>query len=346
MPEPSRKAGDPIAGPTPTGPDFLPSYSGPQSILDNADEKVRERDLFSSLDPEDADVIEGRIERKLGIGFWVAAGWLVTLAVLALIAPLITEGHGFLDILSDPDAGISSNPEVETNAPPGTAGNILGTDALGRDLLSRTIWGARISLTVGFAAVGFGLFIGGMIGLVAGYFRGMVETGLMGAMDVMLAFPALILALAIVTFTGKQTLPVITLAIGIVAIPPLARLVRANTLVYSQREFVLAAKTLGASSSRIMWREIVPNVSRAAFSFAIIGIAVAIVAEGFLAFIGVSLPPPTATWGTMINEGRSDLQDSPWVTMVPAAALFFTVMALNFAGDRLRQYFDIREGGL
>lgn len=339
-------------GPTADQHDFFDSYGSANAIVAGVDERVRDRDVFGSIDPADAEATSTeRVKAKLGIVFWLAAGWMIVLVFVAVLAPAITEGKDLFglhiaDILPDPNKGISSDPTVDTNAPPGTAGHPLGTDSLGRDLLSRTIWGARVSLTVGFAAVAFGLFLGGFIGLVAGFFRGRVETSLMAAMDVMLAFPALVLALAIVTFTQKQDLWVVTLAIGIVAIPPLARLVRANTLVYSQREFVMAARTLGARNRRIIWREIVPNVSRAAFSFAIIGIAVAIVGEGFLAFLGVSIPPPDPTWGTMINEGRSDLQEAPWVTMVPATALFLTVMALNLAGDRVREVFDVKEGGL
>jgi peptide/nickel transport system permease protein len=356
MPEqsPSSGPGGPpgVPHPTPTdGSGFFGTPYGPgAAVLDFADASVREQDVFGAIDPEDAAVdAPERVERKLGIGFWVAAGWMAVLVILAAIAPFITEDDpsDLVGLLPDPNAGISSDPiNNKPDQPPFSTGHPLGTDSLGRDILSRVIWGGRVSIVVGFAAIAFGLTVGGFIGLSAGFFRGKLETVLMAMMDILLAFPALILALAIVTFTNSKTLPVITLAIGIVGIPPLARLVRANTLVYSQREFVLAARTLGAKNYRIMWREIVPNVARAAFSFAIIGIAVAIVAEGGLAFLGISIPPPDPTWGTMINEGRTDLQDAPWISMVPATVLFFTVMALNFAGDRLRGFFDVKEGGL
>jgi peptide/nickel transport system permease protein len=341
------------SGPTADSTDFLPGYGAESVFIDDANRHVT-TDVFAAVDPLDAAVATPepqRQERKLGIAFWLCAGWLASLIVLAAIAPFITtdDPSALIEILDDPDSGISSDP---VNNQPNQellsvdTGHLLGTDSLGRDLLSRVIWGGRVSLTVGTAAIAFGLSVGGFIGLVAGFFRGRLETVLMAMMDVLLAFPALILALAIVTFTDSKTVPIISLAIGIVGIPPLARLVRANTLVYSQREFVMAARTLGAKNSRIIWREIVPNVARAAFSFAIIGIAVAIVAEGGLAFVGVSVPLPRATWGTMINEGRGKLEDYPWITMVPATVLFLTVMALNFAGDRLRGYFDIREGAL
>ena len=352
MPEhsPSR-AGIPAVGPTPTGTEFMPGYGAENPFIDHADASRVSTDILAA-DLGIAAVPEAeREEKKLGIAFWLAAGWMIVLVTLAVIAPFITtdDDSSLVGILDNPDSGISSDPvNNQPNQPMGSieTGHLLGTDGLGRDLLSRVIWGGRVSLSVGFAAIAFGLSVGGFIGLVSGFFRGRMETVLMAMMDILLAFPALILALAIVTFTDQRTVPVISLAIGIVGIPPLARLVRANTLVYSQREFVMAARTLGAKNSRIIWREIVPNVARAAFSFAIIGIAVAIVAEGGLAFVGVSVPLPTATWGTMINEGRGDLEDYPWITMVPATVLFLTVMALNFAGDRLRGYFDVREGAL
>jgi peptide/nickel transport system permease protein len=348
MPEQSTDP-TPHSGPTADTRDFFSPEVGPAgATIAYADAEVREADILAVLDPEDARVVPRRVKKKLGIVFWVALGWMILIVGLALAAPFITKGnsHEIVGILDDPTAGISSGQNVQIDQPIGTPGHPLGTDALGRDLLSRTIWGARPSLTVGVFSILLGLVVGGFIGLVAGYYRGFTESGLMAGMDVLLAYPPLILALAIITFTGQRTLWVITLAIGIVGIAPLARLIRANTLVYGQREFVTAAQTMGAKRSRIIRREIVPNVSRAVSSFAIIGIAVAITAEGGLAFLGLSLPPPTPTWGTMINEGRTNLQTAPWETMVPATALFLTVMALNFAGDRVRQYFDVREGGL
>jgi peptide/nickel transport system permease protein len=328
----------------------MPGYGPENAFIDHAASDRVTTDILAATEGGALGEAQ-REEKKLGLAFWLCAGWMTTLVLVAIIAPFITtdDPSAIVEILDDPNSGISSDPvNNQPNQEMGSfdTGHILGTDGLGRDLLSRVIWGGRVSLTVGTTAIAFGLTVGGFIGLVAGYFRGRLETFLMAIMDILLAFPALVLALAIVTFTDQKTVPIISLAIGIVGIPPLARLVRANTLVYSQREFVMAARTVGAKSSRIIWREIVPNVARAAFSFAIIGIAVAIVAEGGLAFVGVSVPLPRPTWGTMINEGRGDLEDYPWITMVPATVLFLTVMALNFAGDRLRSFFDVREGAL
>ena len=208
------------------------------------------------------------------------------------------------------------------------------------------MWGARVSLTVGLIAITFGLILGGLIGLIAGFYKGRTESLLMGAMDVLLAFPALLLALAIITFTNNRTIWVVSMAIGIVSIAPSARLVRASTLMFGQREFVLASRTMGASNRRIIAREIFPNVVLPLLSFAIIGVAVAIVAEGGLAFLGLSVAPPTPTWGGMINEGRNVLETDPQIALIPSAVLFMTVLMLNFAGDRVREYFDVKEGGL
>jgi peptide/nickel transport system permease protein len=275
--------------------------------------------------------------RRLGIAFWIAVAWLVIVIVAAILAPYLP--------IDAPDQ-IVGKPKL----PPFTNEDgqlfLLGTDNLGRDIFSRTIWGARVSMTVGFFAIIFGLLFGGLIGLVAGFFKGRTESILMATMDVLLAFPALLLALAIVTFTDQRNVQVVTLAIGIVTIAPLARLVRANTLVYGEREFVLASRTIGARNNRIISKEILPNVALPAVSFAIIGIALAIVAEGGLAFLGLSLPPPTATWGVMINDGRSDIEDAVWISLVPATAMFLTVLALNLAGDTMREFFDVKETGL
>ena len=203
-----------------------------------------------------------------------------------------------------------------------------------------------MSLVVGIASIIFGLLIGGAIGLLAGHYRGKVETILMGFVDVLLSFPALLLALAIVGFRDDRTVPTIVLAIGVVSIAPVARLVRANTLVYSQREFVVAARSLGATDGRIIVREVMPNVVFPVMSFSVIAVAVAIVAEGGLAFLGLSVPPPTPTWGGMISDGRAFIADAWWISMMPCMVLFLTVLALNLAGDRLREFFDIRDGAL
>lgn len=275
----------------------------------------------------------GALEKKgLGLLFWISVVWVALVILLAVFAKII---H-----LPDPSA---------TDTAARRAGfslhHIFGTDQLGRDQFSRVVYGARVSMTVGFASIFFGTIIGGALGVIAGFYRGRLETFIMGCMDVLLAFPALVLALALVVFLG-QNLRDVVLAISILAIAPIARLIRSATLAVSQREFVLAAKSLGAKNFRIIRKEILPVVMLPVMSFSLIGVAVAIVAEGGLAFIGQSVPAPQPTWGSMINDGRTVLQQDPWIAFVPSIVLFITVLALNFAGDTLRSRFDVREGAL
>jgi peptide/nickel transport system permease protein len=270
--------------------------------------------------------------RRLGFAFWISVGWVGLVILLAVLANVLP--------LDDPNGIGSALPRQDPSLQ-----HLLGTDTLGRDIFSRVIFGARISLIVGFASIFIGMVAGGSLGVIAGFFRGPLDTLFDGVSTVALAFPALVFLLAIVAAVGQSLLTVVV-GIGILSIAPLFRIVRANTIVYAQREFVLAARALGARSTRIMFREILPNVLPTALSFALVAVAVAIVAEGALAFLGLSVRPPTPTWGGMISEGRTALQQDPLISLWPSLALFFTVLALNFAGDRLRSYFEIREGGL
>lgn len=270
--------------------------------------------------------------RRLGFMFWACVVWIGVVIVSAVTADLLP--------LYDPSRTGVGRPRMGPSL-----GHLLGTDQLGRDMLSRVVFGSRVSLIVGFTSIFIGLVVGGGLGLLAGYYRGVVESLIVGLSDAMLAFPALVFLIAIVTFLG-HSITIVCVSIGVLAIAPSTRVVRASTLTFSQREFVLAARTLGAKSRRIVMREILPNVIPAALSFALIGVAVAIVAESTLSFLGLSIPPPTPTWGGMINEGRSVIKQSPHVTLIPCAVMFLTVLALNFAGDSLRTRFDVREGGL
>lgn len=283
---------------------------------------------------EDLKAAEGGPLKRKGFGvlFWICVGWVVLIVAMAVLAPVLHLPNPKTTGLAKPRLGFTSH-------------HLLGTDELGRDQLSRVVYGARVSMTVGFASIFFGTIIGGALGVIAGFYRGRLETLIMGAMDVLLAFPALVLALAIVSFLG-QSLRNVVLAISVLAIAPIARLIRSATLAVAQREFVLAARTLGAKNFRIITREILPVVMLPVMSFALIGVAVAVVAEGALAFLGLSVPAPTPTWGGMITDGRVYLQQDPWIAFVPSIVLFITVLALNFAGDTLRSLFDVREGAL
>ena len=303
----------------------------------------------STLEPVDIAVptqtraaAVGRARRaRLGIPGMLAIGWLAFVTLAALLAPILP--------LDDPNDTVASL----VKQPPGTDGHILGGDGLGRDLLSRMVWGARASLLLGVASVLFGLVVGGFLGLVAGYRRGRTDTVLTGAFDVLLSFPQLILALTLVTVfasqegvTPSRRMVVLILALGIVSIPVLARITRANTLAWSQREFVLAARALGARNRQIMFGEVLPNVLPAMFSIALLGVAVVIVAEGGLSVLGVGVQLPTPSWGNILAEGRSELRDAPHVVIVATVVIFLTVLALNYLGDVVRARFDVRESAL
>ena len=274
--------------------------------------------------------------KRLGLGFWVAVGWLVVLITLAILAP-------WLPFVDDPNV---SNADA-LSAPP-SAEHWFGGDDIGRDVFARVVWGARVSLFLGVAAVTFGFVIGGTLGLTAGFFGGAYERVVIGSMDIMLAFPALVLALALVTFlsepgTQNASVGTVTLVLTILAVPALARITRAATLTFAQREFVTAARSLGARNARVIAREILPNVVPPMAAFALIAIAIVIVAEGALSFLGLSVSSPTATWGNLIEQGRSRLNDEWWISLLPCAVMFLTLLSFNYVGDQLRRYFDVKE---
>jgi len=269
---------------------------------------------------------------RLGPLFWIAVGWMVLVLALALFAPV-------LPLPSPTDMDM-----LERRAPISVE-HWLGTDGLGRDELARLIHGARISLVVGLCAPIIGLVIGGALGMLAGYFRGRLETLVVGSMDVLLAFPPLVLALAVTAYLG-QSIPNLTLILGVLGIPAFMRVARAATLTLARREFVVAAEALGATHGRILLRELLPNVLLPLLAFFLLAVAVTIVAEGALSFLGLGVPPPVASWGSMIGEGRESLDVAPRLAFIPAIAMFVTVLAFNLVGDSLRALNDPRQGAL
>ena len=284
---------------------------------------------------------EGRAKRRkstLGFGGWVAAGWLILVSVGAILAPWLP--------LKDPDHIDFANMNQLPNKPIGTPGFLLGTDQNSFDILSRLVHGGRVSLIVAFGVLAIGMVVGGGIGLLAGYLRGRTETLLMAMVDVFLAFPALILLIAIVAFLGAD-LKNVVLGISLVSIPAFARISRATTLTFSQREFVTAAEAAGASRTRILIREVLPNVILPLLAFGLLVVGIAIVAEGSLAFLGLT-SQETISWGGMINGGRNALQNDGivHVSMLPALMMFLTVLAVNFLGDRFRAAFDVKDAAL
>jgi peptide/nickel transport system permease protein len=277
----------------------------------------------------------GAAKKKLGLFFWICAGWIGLIILVAIFANLLP--------LPKPNFQNFSAPQ---NGSPGW-GHLLGTDDLNRDIFSRLLYGSRVSLVVGFGGTGIGLIVGGIPAMFSAYRRGRVDTFLNTVSYAVLAFPALVAVIAIGSFWGHD-LWKITLVIGIFSAPVIFRVVRASTLSYASRDFVMAAKALGASDSRILFREIFPNILPTIVSFGLIAVATVIVLEGTLAFLGLSVPPPTPSWGNMLNEGAGLLsggpgQSNPWLVIFPAAAMFSLLFTLNVVADKLRSFFDVTE---
>jgi len=309
-----------------------------------SDPGTRDIPLTSMLEGREEAIIEHEprpedeaVARRLGIGFWIAVTWLVVIVLAAVLAPWLP--------LKNPDANLI---EPSLGAPPYSPSWSFwfGSDQDARDMFSRTIWGARTSLTVGVAAILFGMLVGGTLGTLGGYFRGTSDRVISFAFLVLLSFPALVLAI-LITSLMDRSLFTISIVLGILSVAPVGRVARANTIAYADREFVMAARSLGAKHPRIIVRELLPNVVIPMAALALLGVAVAVVAEGALAFLGLSVDEGT-TWGKLIQlgSGRRELEEAPWIAMIPIAVLFLTVLALNFAGDRLRSYFDVRESAL
>lgn len=249
---------------------------------------------------------------------------LILTAIFApLLAPYPPAEQNFADALSGPSRA-----------------HLAGTDQLGRDTFSRVIYGARVSIQVGLVAVGISLLIGTTLGLIAGYAGvSIVDSVIMRFMDALLAFPTIILALAITAALGAS-LNNVMIAVGIVGIPTYARLVRGQVLSVRRREYVEAAQTIGVPDYRIMFRHILPNVTSPLIVQTSIGIAVAIIAEASLSFLGLGVQPPTPSWGGMVSVGRDWLQQAPWMAFAPGIAIFITVLAFNFLGDAVRDALD------
>jgi len=232
---------------------------------------------------------------------------------------------------------------------PPSAAHWFGTDELGRDILSRVIYGARISMLVGASVVAGSLLLGLILGSMAGFYGGITDRFFsVIVMNAFLSFPGILLAIAFVAFLGPGILNLI-LALCIGGWVGYARLVRAQVLAVKEKEFVEAARALGASDWRIVTRHILPNIIQPVIVQAAIGMAGAVLAEATMSFLGLGVPPPTASWGTMLNDGRAHLFDAPHLVLFPAAAVMLAVLSFNFIGDALRDYMDPRsriEAGL
>jgi peptide/nickel transport system permease protein len=219
--------------------------------------------------------------------------------------------------------------------------HLMGTDNVGRDVLSRMIWGTRVSLLAGFGSVALAMVTGGLLGLLAGYAGGQTDGLVMRVMDAVLSFPPLVLALALGAVLGAGLTGVV-IALGVVYTPTFARLMRGQVLTIMARDYVEAARALGAPGWRVAWHHVLPNAAAPIVIQASLSVAFAILAEASLSFLGLGIQPPGASWGSMINAGRGYLQQAPWIVFWPGTALFVTVVGLNFVGDAVREALDPR----
>jgi peptide/nickel transport system permease protein len=256
------------------------------------------------------------------------AGLLIFLAIvlLAILAPWIS-----------PHDPIEQDIFSKLQGPSATYW--LGTDYYGRDIFSRLLHGARYSLIIGIAATFFAMVLGSLIGMVAGYYGGRFDLLIMQVMDILLAFPSLILGLIIVAMLGPSLTNII-IAIALTSVPSFARIARAPTIAVKEREFVEAGRSLGFSDARIMFVHILPNIAAEILVMFSLWTASAIRTEASLAFIGLGLKPPTPTWGGMIREGFENILESYWLAMMPGVAILIVVFALNLLGDGLRDAID------
>ncbi|NUS06325.1 MAG: ABC transporter permease [Nonomuraea sp.] len=256
---------------------------------------------------------------------------LVLLALAALLAPALAPHdplRTYAEGLTDQGAPVS---------PGGSF--LLGTDPNGRDVLSRLLYGARVSLTIGILANGLATIIGVAVGITAGYFGGLVDTVISRITDVIMSFPILLFCVALITVTGPSQRNVV-LVIALIYWTYLARIIRGMVLSLREREFVTATRTLGVSNVRIMLRHILPHLVPAIIVYATLGVASSILIESSLSFIGVGVPVPEASWGQMIDDGRKYYEVAPWLLFAPGLCLIVTVLAFNLAGDWLRDLLD------
>jgi peptide/nickel transport system permease protein len=258
----------------------------------------------------------------------VGGAVLLLIVVITLAAPLVA-----------PYDPIKSNQRLSLTPP--SAEHLMGTDRFGRDIFSRVIWAGQTSLPIGLVSVAIGLLFGVSLGLLAGFYGGWLDAVSMRFVDLLLAFPGILLALAIIAILGGS-LTNLMIAVGIASIPDYVRITRGSVLSMKEREFVLAARVVGARGPSIMWRHILPNTVAPLIVLATLGTAAAIITGAALSFLGLGIKPPTPEWGNMLAEGREFLQRAPWVAFFPGVAIMLTVLSINLLGDGLRDTLDPR----
>jgi len=266
----------------------------------------------------------------LGVLFWICVGWIglnLVGAIFANVLPLVNPLYQNYSLI---DAGPSLH-------------HLFGTDDLGRDIFSRVVYGSRISISAGIGAMIIGFGVGAPLGMLSAFRRGRLDHIVSTIMYAVLAFPAIVATIAVLSFWTPRNLFKIVVVIGVAAIPIIYRVIRAATLSVATKEFVVAAKMQGASDRRILLRELLPNIAPILISFLMIGIATVVTLEGALAFLGLSVNPPTPSWGNMINEARTVMAQNPWLVIFPSLVLCLFLLSLNFIGDRLRTHFDVTD---
>lgn len=271
-------------------------------------------------------IIGKRFSRnRLSVIGAVTVACLITIAILApLISPYDPTSIDVHNVLSPPDKA-----------------HLLGTDELGRDVLSRMIWGSRVSLKVGFVAVGIAILIGIIIGAIAGFYGGKVDAVLMRFVDIMLAFPTFFLILAVIAIL-EPSIFTIMMVIGITGWMDVARLVRAEFLTLKERDFITAARALGANDLRLIFRHMLPNALSPVFVAATFGVAGAILTESGLSFLGLGVQPPNPSWGNILTSGKDNIEVAWWLSVYPGLAILITVLSYNLIGEGLRDALDPR----
>jgi peptide/nickel transport system permease protein len=265
--------------------------------------------------------------------FRISIGWLVLVAVVVILGE-------WLPFVEDPNArdasAIKQGPSWD---------HWFGTGTFGQDVFSRVVVGGRISLFVGATVTIIGILLGGLLGLLAGYLRGWTDSSVRLLINVTLSIPALLLVIFIVTI-NDQSLWSVIIAVSLLAIPSLARIVRASTLQVAERDYVKAAQVLGVKRGSILFREVLPNVMPTLVSFAFLTFGIILVVESSLSFLSLSVEQPAITWGSIIAEGRIKFDETPYMVFLPGLVLFLTVLGLNVVGDQMLKRFDIKESGL
>ena len=264
--------------------------------------------------------------------FWLGLALVGAVSVLAILSPFIAP--------YDPTA-IKVTTDLSTIYQPPSWEHWMGTDAVGRDVFSRMLYGARVSLWVGFVSVGLAVLIGVTLGLLAGYYGGLVDEGIMRLVDIMLCFPSFFLILAVIAFLEPNLINIMVI-IGLTSWMSVARLVRAETLTLRERDFIAAARLAGTRPRAILIRHILPNALAPVLVSATLGIAGAILTESALSFLGLGMQPPMPSWGNMLLEGKSALGIAWWLSAFPGFAILLTVLGYNLLGESLRDILDPR----